>query len=72
MALASGFSVLCPLAARRSGVALPGPGTPGLGVHPLRVPVRRGVHAVYRTGPGGQPGTCQVLGRPTELVARGM
>ncbi|MEU1404899.1 LysR substrate-binding domain-containing protein [Streptomyces sp. NPDC005728] len=63
VAVAGDFAVLCALAARRAGVALvprlalPDPGTPGLSVHPLPVPVRRSVHAVHRTGTGGHPGT---------------
>jgi DNA-binding transcriptional LysR family regulator len=74
VAVASDFAVLCALAARRAGVALvprlalPDPDAPGLGVHPLRVPVRRRVHAVYRTGTGGHPGTRHVLDRLAELA----
>jgi DNA-binding transcriptional LysR family regulator len=74
VAVASDFAVLCALAARRAGVALvprlalPDPAAPGLRVHPLRVPVRRSVHAVYRTGTGGHPGTRHVLDRLTELA----
>ncbi|MEU8029056.1 LysR family transcriptional regulator [Streptomyces sp. NPDC049099] len=75
VAVASDFAVLCALAARRAGVALvprlalPDPGPPGLSVHPLRVPVRRSIHAVYRTGTGGHPGTRHVLDRLARLAA---
>ncbi|OIK29298.1 LysR family transcriptional regulator [Streptomyces malaysiense] len=72
VAVASDFAVLCALAARRAGVALvprlalPAPVPPGLSVHPLREPVHRGVHAVYRAGTGGHPGTRRVLDRLAE------
>ncbi|MFG2357261.1 LysR substrate-binding domain-containing protein [Streptomyces sp. NPDC048521] len=72
VAVASVFAVLCASAARRAGsalvprLALPDPAAPGLSVHPLRVPVRRGVHVVYRTGTGGHPGTRHVLDRLAE------
>lgn len=82
VAVAGDFAVLCAPAARRAGVALtprlalPDPGAPGLRVHPPRVPVRRGVHAVHRTGTGGHPspqaprhpGTRHVLDRLTALA----
>ncbi|MFI1366586.1 LysR substrate-binding domain-containing protein [Streptomyces griseochromogenes] len=76
VAVAGDFAVLCALAARRAGVALvprlalPDPGAPGLSAHPLRVPVRRAVHAVHRAGTGGHPGTRHVLDRLAALAPR--
>ncbi|MGW3264302.1 hypothetical protein [Streptomyces sp. NPDC001056] len=37
-------------------------------MHPLRDPVHRSVHAVYRAGTGGRPGTRRVLDRLAALV----
>lgn len=68
VAVAGDFSVLTALVARRAGVALvpsmalPAAG-PELSIHPLRVPVRRSVHALYRSGTGSQPGIRHVLDR---------
>ncbi|MFF3514332.1 LysR family transcriptional regulator [Streptomyces sp. NPDC002573] len=74
VAVASDFAVLCALVARRAGaalvprLALPDPGAPGLSVHPLRVPVRRSVHALHRAGTGAHPGTRHVLERLAALA----
>ncbi|MFE5740209.1 LysR family transcriptional regulator [Streptomyces celluloflavus] len=71
---AGDFAVLAALAARRAGVALiprlalPAP-TPELCFHPLSTPVRRSVHALYRTGTGRHPDTRHVLDR-LESAAR--
>ncbi|TWV55442.1 LysR family transcriptional regulator [Streptomyces misionensis] len=74
VAVASDFAVLCALAARRAGVALiprlalPEAVPPGLRVHALKDPVHRCVHAVYRAGTGGHPGTRRVLTRLAAVV----
>ncbi|MER5734938.1 LysR family transcriptional regulator [Streptomyces sp. NPDC002262] len=67
-AVAGDFAVLSALAARGAGVALiprmalP-PHGPDLSVHPLRAPVHRGVHALYRSGTARHPAIRNVLDR---------
>ncbi|MGW2425867.1 LysR family transcriptional regulator [Streptomyces sp. NPDC001709] len=66
VAVASDFTVLAALAARRAGVtliprlALPIP-APDVSIHPLKTPVHRSIHALYRAGTGQHPDTRHVL-----------
>ncbi|WP_460305742.1 LysR family transcriptional regulator [Actinocorallia aurea] len=67
-AVAGDFAVLSALARRGAGVALiphmalP-PHGPDLSVHPLRVPVHRSIHALYRSGTAQHPAIRNVLDR---------
>ncbi|MFE6364724.1 LysR family transcriptional regulator [Streptomyces sp. NPDC057806] len=66
VAVASDFTVLTALAARRAGVtlvprlALPS-ASPGLSIHPLTSRVRRSLQVLYRAGTGQRPEIADVL-----------